>query len=605
MKATLYVPAGTTVEVLDRPTEPTEPTDPGTYTPDAGSYRIWHNGGPAKTGPTCVRFNAGLALRWRNLNGDWFDRNGVEQGSEPWYILTLPTQPAGAPPSPLIVDITSLAEHWRATRNTGALLIVPVAVSAAAWTTFAGSASPTKPTIAVTLADGTQRVLAVDVAGFTMASETAKNPASPTDCSMAVRLSRQGRGLLHCPGIEDIDQPITRAMLSLTVVGGSASYANTIHVMQTDAPPLLIGGAGHAPTMGLAAEVGSEDALIGHPDVFAAGDFREENWNETPGVWTDESLGRGGLMTYTSMKKAQYQKTTCVPDPDHPGRYYLDTCIAAGEVSGGTMHCQIGARADTTDPLRPIIASEVIDEAFCRVEVWIDPDSFWSNFYAFKFSPVGMDLRHGVWDDQYGWNHKGGSAYVFGSGQTKSDGRRSLDPKYNQWLYKGHSIRGHTMGWPHPTSTAYPQAIALGIAPSHLGPYDTLWDGGLYGTEQNLRLYMTEPDGRLRQHCIPKGRWVTMESQTRLNTIDLSAPDAYGNGIARNDGIFRVWLDGVLVGERTDVAWRCHPHIGVKSNWLMQLHGGNTPTDHDIRIRYRNFAIARRYIGPAVPPALA
>lgn len=334
MKATLYVPAGTTVEVIDRAPEPQPEPDPGTYTPAPGSYRIWHNGGPAKTGPTCVRFNAGLALRWRNLNGDWFDRNGVEQGSEPWYILSMPKRPADTPPSPLVVDITELAEHWRATRNTGAMLIVPEGGSASAWTEFAGSVSATKPTLTVTLVDGTQRVLAVDVAGFAMSKSTAQNPASATDCSQKVRISSQARGLLHCPGIDDIDQPITRAMLSLTVVGGSASYANTIHVMQTDAPPLLVGGAGAPPLLGLAAEVGSEDALIGHPDVFAAGDFREENWNETPGVWTDESLGRGGLMTYTSMKKAQYQKTTCVPDPDHPGRYYLDTCIAAGRSAG-------------------------------------------------------------------------------------------------------------------------------------------------------------------------------------------------------------------------------------------------------------------------------
>jgi hypothetical protein len=231
--------------------------------------------------------------------------------------------------------------------------------------------------------------------------------------------------------------------------------------------------------------------------------------------------------------------------------------------------------------------------------VFLEPDSFWSDLYAFKFSPVGMDLRYGLWDDSHGWNHKGGSMYVFGSGQTDSDGRRSQVSAKNsdgtwsvQHLYKGHSIRGHTLGWPHRTDTAYPQALAVGIAPSHLGPYDQLWDGGIYGTEQNLRI---------GSHCIPMGRWVTMESYCKVNSIDLSVPDAHGNGVARNDGIWRMWLDGVLAGERTNLAWRRHPHMGIRGNWQMCYHGGSTPPNHDIYWRLRNFAMAREYIGPRVP----
>ena len=59
-------------------------------------------------------------------------------------------------------------------------------------------------------------------------------------------------------------------------------------------------------------------------------------------------------------------------------------------------------------------------------------------------------------------------------------------------------------------------------------------------------------------------------------------------------------LDGVMVGERTNLAWRCHPRMGIRGNWQMCYHGGSTPPDHDIWWRLRNFALARRYIGPAV-----
>lgn len=598
MSVTLYVPPGTTVEVLDRPTEPTEPTDPGTYTPDAGSYRIWHNG-TAKTGPSSTNFNSGVSLRWRYLNGDWLDAEGAEQGAVPWHVLAVPKRPAGDPAVAQSFDITALAEHWRTTRNTGGMLLT-TGNNAAAWVRFAGSGTPQGPTLTATFADGTTRTMDVDMAGFTLTKATASSPAMAVDSSATLFLSPQTRGMIHCHELRTIAQPITHAALTFTVLGSDDKYDTTLQLMQTDAPPLLVGGAGHAPTMGLAAEVGSEDALASHPDVFAAGDFRESNWSKTPGVWS-ENLG-GDLFTGGSMTLNRYQRTQVVVDPDYPGRYYLDTCVPTGNIGGGEMFCSIGARADETDPARPIISADVVREAYVRVEVWLDQDSFWSSNYAFKFSPVGWTTQHGLWRDDKGggWNSKGGSIYVFGSGQTSSDGRKSFDSKYQQWLYKGHSMRGHTVGWPHRTATVYPDVIGLGFAPSHLGPYEGLWDGGTFGTEQCMDLFVTEPNGRIRQHVIPKGRWVTMESRIKLNTVDLSNPDAFGNGEARNDGIYQTWLDGVLVGERTTMAWTRHPDIGVRSPWLMVYHGGGTKADHDIRVRFRNFVVARRYIGPAV-----
>jgi hypothetical protein len=599
VKATLYVPAGTTVEVLDQPTEPTEPTEPGTYTPAPESYRIWHNG-TAKTGPSSTNFNSGVSLRWRNLNGDWLDRDGTEQGAQPWHVLTVPKRPAGDPAVQQTFDVTALAEHWRTTRNTGGMLLVPTSNNAAAWVRFAGSATAQGPVLTVTFEDGTTRTMPVDMAGFTLTKATASSPAMAVDSSATLFLSPQTRGMIHCHELRTIAQPITHAALTFTVLGSDDKYDTTLQLMQTDAPPLLVGGAGHAPTMGLAAEVGSEDALASHPDVFAAGDFRESNWSKTPGVWSD-NLG-GDVFSGGSMTLNRYQRTQVVADPDYPGRYYLDTCVPTGNIGGGEMFCSIGARADETDPARPIISADVVREAYVRVEVWLDQDSFWSSNYAFKFSPVGWTTQHGLWRDDKGggWNSKGGSIYVFGSGQTSSDGRKSFDSKYQQWLYKGHSMRGHTVGWPHRTATVYPDVIGLGFAPSHLGPYEGLWDGGTFGTEQCMDLFVTEPNGRIRQHVIPKGRWVTMESRIKLNTVDLSNPDAFGNGEARNDGIYQTWLDGVLVGERTTMAWTRHPDIGVRSPWLMVYHGGGTKADHDIRVRFRNFVVAKRYIGPAV-----
>jgi hypothetical protein len=360
--------------------------------------------------------------------------------------------------------------------------------------------------------------------------------------------------------------------------------------------------------MGLSALVG-EANLSSHPSVIAAGDYREENWNSNPGTHpggTGSVLAKRSkpakLFNHASMDARQYAKTTTPEDPDCPGRYCIRTCVIGDTFNpDGTLlqKGNIGAgefafhfhNADLSDPLRPLDDATKEEELYVRVEVFYEADSFWSNIYSFKLSPVGMDMRYGVWDDVAGWNNKGGSTYVFGSGQTSSDGMRRLDTRYNQWLYKGHSIRGHTLGWPKVINTAYPGSIAVGIAPSHLGPYDGLWDGGVYGTEQNLRI---------GAHCIPTGRWVTIEAYCKVNSIDMSAPDANGNGVARKDGIWRMWLDGVYAGERDDIAWRRHPHMGIRGNFQMVFHGGTTPPNHDLFFLYRNFAMAREYLGPAV-----
>ncbi len=568
--------------------------------PDPGSYRIWSNFG-AKTGASATKFDASQGLEWTHLNGDWLDRNGASQGPLPWYSVTIPPRFTGE----YRFDATALALRWHGGHNRGAFIDVPETTHAGAWARIAGTQSDTAPQLTLRRADGTITSVVGDLAVFTLCGSTAKTAPTRVDAGVEARLGRQTRILLQFPGLKEAT-PFTSAEIVLNINASDDVHALHFDVYETDAPPLLMGGGGMFPTMGLAAEVGREDALAGHPDVWAAGDFREMNWNIEPGVYRDASLTAGafnkpaGLFTSVSMKRTQYDKTEVVPDPDFPGRFALKTCIPSGQVGGGEFLFSLPRRADLTDPRRPMLRQNVVDELFVRVEVCLDRASFWSTVYAFKFSPVGQDLRMGLWDDKSGWNGKGGSAYVFGSGQTKADGKRHFDDRYQQYLYKGHSIRGHMGGWPHPTFAAYKDSIGLGFAPSHLGPYDELWDSGVFGSEQMLHMYVRDGDGRKRQHVIPKGRWVTMESRVKLNSIDLSTVDALGNGVARNDGILQVWLDGVLCGERTNLAWRRHPEMTIKGNWLMQYHGGSTPTDHDIVVWYRNFVVAKRYIGPAI-----
>jgi hypothetical protein len=586
------------------PPAPPPPAPPPPAPPVTGahpdSYRLWHNGG-IKNGTTTTEFNKGIWLRWKRLNGDWLDADGVEYGQTPWVASVVPVKTAGA----VDIDVTALAQRWHAGQNRGAYLIVPDSVNFGAWMQLSGPVSANPPQLLVTDSQGKEHTIHGDLAGFNLSALTASTPGVALDTSQTLKVSRQSRALLHYHGLKDLPS-VAKAVMRLHATATDDVYPLTLHVMETDAPPLLEGAAGLPKVLGLAALVGEEN-LPGHPSVLAAGDYREENWNITPGKHPGGNnyvLAKrhkpAKLFNHVSMTERQYNKTQVVPDPDMPGRFYLRTCVVGNSVENGVaVKGNIGGgefgyyfhEADMTDPLRPAHPATREKEIYVRCEVFLESDSFWSNLYAFKFSPVGMDLRYGLWDDSLGWNNKGGSIYSFGNGQTTSDGRRFHDSKYQQWCYKGHSVRGHTLGWIHPTHSAYPKRMALGIAPSHLGPYDQLWDGGIYGSEQNLRI---------GQHVVPMDRWVTMEAYCKVNTIDMSNPDAAGNGIARNDGIWRMWLDGALVGERTNLAWHQHPDMGIRGNWQMCYHGGSTAPDHDIFWRLRNFAMAREYIGPRV-----
>jgi hypothetical protein len=553
------------------------------------SYRVWPNH-IEKGGVTALNFNSSIKLRWKNDNGDWLDKNGTEQGTVPWYTFKVPALSVGY----IEVDITDLAKRWHVGENRGAFFIAPNSNTDGSSVRWCGTFGVNPPQLLVTLTDGSSVSLLGDLCSFTENYSASAVPQS-IDCGMQAPMSEAYRQVIHFNELSSLTGNISSAVMRLYADSADDKFALNIEVYETDAPPLLLGGAGLPPTYGLSKEVG-ELNLSGHPSVIIAGDFREENWNNTPGVRRDGVIAKltkpAKMFNYAAMRAVQYDKSQVIEDPDCPGRYYLRTCIAKGQVGGGEFKYVWHRSGPAETGYMPDPAGYE-PEVYTRCEIFLEQDSFWSTDYAFKFSPVGLDMRYGKGTPDGGWD--GDSIWIYGSGQTSSDGSRHWNATLNQWILEGHSIRGHLLGQPHPTLTAYPGVVALGIAPSHLGPYDYLHDGGKYGTEQNLRI-----GTKGRDHCIPMGRWVTIESRCKVNTIDMSVLDADGNGVARNDGIWEMWLDGVFVGGRYNLAWFRHPSMGIRGNWLMAYHGGNTPTQHDIYWRIRNFCMARQYIGPAV-----
>mgnify|MGYP001611938876 CR=1 FL=1 len=108
-----------------------------------------------------------------------------------------------------------------------------------------------------------------------------------------------------------------------------------------------------------------------------------------------------------------------------------------------------------------------------------------------------------------------------------------------------------------------------------------------------------EPNGSLGEFwywtagmngLLERNRWYCVEQYIKLNT-----PTA-------KDGILRVWIDGRLAFEKTDLRVRDIPSLKVEYVWMNVYHGGRTPAPHDMHLFIDNVVIARRYVGPTVNP---
>lgn len=92
------------------------------------------------------------------------------------------------------------------------------------------------------------------------------------------------------------------------------------------------------------------------------------------------------------------------------------------------------------------------------------------------------------------------------------------------------------------------------------------------------------PSGLLQNN-----RWYAVEQYVKLNTPGMP------------NGVFRAWINGRLVEERSAVLFRNTPDLKIESVWMNVYHGGVAPAPHDMTLYIDNVVVARRYIGPVQP----
>jgi hypothetical protein len=212
----------------------------------------------------------------------------------------------------------------------------------------------------------------------------------------------------------------------------------------------------------------------------------------------------------------------------------------------------------------------VENSLFARYMVYLEDD--WG-------SEVDANKMPG-WDGRLGWwNSVGYWQATTGNGGSPGTGMKVRNDTRSRWEYEGCSMRGHG-----------------GNATKDGNPYDSLfWLGNyMYHLDQAISF---GDEIHWPGVVIGKGQWFTIEQQIVMNSV--SAPfDTLGNGIANRDGQYRVWVDGVLAWERTNLRWRRHMEMGIQGFWLNWYHGGTAPTPRDMHFRMDAVVIAREYIGP-------
>ncbi len=335
---------------------------------------------------------------------------------------------------------------------------------------------------------------------------------------------------------------ITGAVQSatLTLNCKSLTRAGVIEIFEADPPTFRDGGGNLPPQLGIAAGYPLDQGLSAHASVLFASDFADvSDW---PG---------------------NFDGTTEF-DPETQS-----TALRGVFLTGNTGSCTL-ERDVVTGSETGSEPTSVETELYARYYVLLESD--WGSEVDANKMP-GWDGRMGWWNDAGYWQS------TTGNGGAKPTGLKVRNEPYGRWEYEGASMRGHG-----------------GTLTNDGNPYDSLfWVGGyLYHLDQQ------GPFGtnvKWNGVVLGKERWYCVEHYIKMNSI--SGPyDGIGNGVANFDGEYRVWVDGVLAWERTNLRWRRHPEMGIQGFWLNWYHGGVEPVTHEMHYKMNSLVIAREYIGP-------
>lgn len=491
---------------------------------------------------TLAMWNRRLSLPWRRGPlGDFIDADGVENGPRAFS-----TAPVVAGASVVVVDVTDLARRWQSD-NRGAYI---VGTGTDFPLIFKGRSSDQPPVLFVTADGVTHAVQARANACWS------KSSANVISSSAEWRLQRNGGVAI----LQFHDMPpgnITDARIEAQC---SAERAGGVALFAADPPPIFVPSE-RAPLPGLRAEVGSFAGLAGHPEVLFSSDGSEGGPLDHGFKFAREFVnGPDGPEIVSGWLKP----TATMPDT----RTSLDNRL--NTVDG------VEEAPDASAPgLRGFVPEVVRDSQFVQLAFSLGPD-WGSEVDACKV--FGVQAQWGYWNWVGYWQN------IVGNGGAKANGLKQwYTPNNGQpptWIYNGPSIR-FLVGKPgleadSPYRDLFPVADYV-YTVDQVGPF---------------------PPGQGFRVLLRRGDHYLWDIELRQNSI--TAPfDALGNGQGQKDGVLRVWINGHLAHERSDLMLRRHPQMGTHGLWLDAFHGGQSSVNRDMPRAYQVGAvtIANQLIG--------
>lgn len=544
-------------------------------------------------GATATHVDRGTGWVWKHVGGDWLDKNGVEQGSNPW--INFPANSAtGTNEYRYSVDVTELEQHVQRTGTWNAVLLKS---SSSIYRIIAGVKHAAAPVINVVYEDDTTQPLAGLYSAKMTTSTTYSLSNSPTHTLPAVL------------EFEKPKKPVKSATLLLTVTSHSIGRANIVGNLVN--PPIN----NNPLQLGVAANYDLDENITEHPsiigaqryvdgttrsdfiasnglNIYAERDFSPDIWNRGPQDLT--KLPHRDLGKFIAAKDnlqlvdSKYQGEGF--QPLVPGLGALKLSMPLDKtVTNDSVVGYSGTGASIAKIFMP-------DQYFGRLQtIYVryymrygtDLDASFSKRYEVRQGPTSPHV----------WTDMGGKIGITPAHDTTYGGvSGSAGGGYGHQMRLLWSLRNDLLGKPTASS------IVMGVHTYDYGINNPI--GHRYG--DGKLPHMLGAEGGIGGIFFP-GQWYLIEMKETLNTVMPEAPGYLA------DGSVEVWVDGRLALSMNNMVMRSLPlvkkdykegyirparELGIRDLWFNVFHGGKTKATVPLTVFVTGLAYGKEYIGP-------
>lgn len=509
---------------------------------DYAAFRLFSDDA---NGVTWLHFNKIGNLPWRNPGGDWIDANGSPQGDAPVTTAEVGVSSAG---QWIALDMTLFAARWLSDVSDGVFL-----------RSMGGSAiyhsrehedESLRPYLIVKTDKGEWQCPCA--ADSSMSESTAYGLGGRTSFKV-------GNALIRF----DLSEVVGEVASATAHLYTAKQYGNhTLVAFYVDAPRPF--DVGMQPASGLAAAYLNDAGIESHPAVIKTWGW-PVGWQESQGL--------------SAVKQDKPFESVLID-----GRHWLKvempvdlTCSGGGEGTGLSAQYLLGEIPATISSPIPQVPTYP-EHVFFRYSVRLGDD--WSSVDDAQMTGgkfPGLVGRFGYPMYQRYWQSTGANGGSPGTGTF-----RPVSAKHKKDNFCGWSAR---MQWLGIAQGAHSNAMRNTTG---IGSYLYYPEWTTYGTGE-VRLW-----GNAQ---LVAGREYDIEQEVQMNDV-IGPFDEYGNGAPVPNGVFRAWINGVLVEERTDVIWRKHPYIAIESAWYLFKNGGTLSPCKPHTVYAGPAVVATEYIGP-------